>query len=114
MPCLALLLQPIARCAFASEGAVVLTASAQSNRPTLDSRPGAGGGRWFVIIDRLYDVDGRCSSAPLAVSGGVPAPELRLYDAAGKSYCPDPLGPEPQQPPTRKTPADRRLETVIQ
>ena len=33
-------------------------------------------------------------------------PVLRLYDAAGKSYCPDALGPEPQQPPTRKPPAD--------
>lgn len=68
--------------------------------------PGAGGGRRFVIIYRLYDVDGRYSSGHLAVSGGVPAPVPRLYDAAGKSYCPGPLRPPEQQPPTRKPPAN--------
>jgi hypothetical protein len=58
--------------------------------------PGGGDGRRFMIYYRLYDVDRPYSPGPLAASGGVPAPILRVYDAAGKSYCPDTLVPDEQ------------------
>lgn len=67
--------------------------------------PGGGSGRKFMVYYRLFDVDRRYSPGPLAVSGGVPAPILRVYDAGGKSYCPDPLVPDEQpRPPTERQP----------
>jgi hypothetical protein len=69
--------------------------------------PGADGNRKFVILYRLFDIDRAYRAGPLSASGGAPAPVLRLYDAAGKSYCPDPLPPDEQaRPPARQPPAD--------